>query len=107
MVHQTSYLFTRSIGCTSNTGALNGIGTLLVVGGVGYFLVDQFNTIVVQGEEATWNENVGTASVAMVAVGLPMMLIKKKSQRLKPGYRLLTVEEGSPFYLPELQHMQF
>jgi hypothetical protein len=43
----------------------------------------------------------------MVGVGLPMMLIKKKSQRIKPGYRLLTVEEGSPFYLPELQHMQF
>ena len=85
----------------------NRIGTLLVVGGVGYFLIDQFNTIVVQGETATWNENVGTASIVMVGVGLPMMLIKKKSQRMKPGYRLLTVEEGSPFYLPDLQRMQF
>ena len=63
----------------------NTFGGLLVVGGVGYFLIDQFNTIVVQGEKATWNENVGTASIVMVGVGLPMMLIKKKSQRMKPG----------------------
>jgi len=85
----------------------NRFGALMVVGGVGYFLVDQFNTIVVQGEEATWNKNVGNVSAAMVAIGLPLWLIKKKSQRIKPGYKLLTVEEGSPFYLPELQRMQF
>jgi len=85
----------------------NVVGTLLVVGGVGYFVVDQFNVIVVQGEKATLNENVTTTSLSMVAVGLPMMLIKKKSQRLKHGYRLMTVEEGSPFYQRELQHMQF
>jgi len=85
----------------------NRIGGLLVVGGVGYFLIDQFNTVVVHGEKATWNENVGTASIIMTGVGLPMMLIKKKSQRIKPGYTLMTVEEGSPFYLPDLQRMQF
>ena len=85
----------------------NVIGTVLVIGGVGYFLVDQINMIIVKGEKATLNENVTTTSLGMVAVGLPMMLIKKKSQRLKPGYRLLTVEEGSPFYQRELQHMQF
>lgn len=85
----------------------NRVGGLLVVGGVGYFLIDQFNTVVVQGEKATWNENVGTVSIIMTGVGLPMMLIRKKSQRIKPPYTLMTVEEGSPFYLPELQRMQF
>ena len=85
----------------------NRFGTLLVVGGVGLFLIDQFNTVVVQGEDATWNENVGAISIGMTGVGLPMMLIKKKSQRMKHGYRLITVEEGSPFYLPDLQRMQF
>lgn len=85
----------------------NRFGSVLVIGGVGIFLIDQFNTIVVQGEKATWNENVGTISTVMVGVGLPLMLIRKKSQRMKPGYRLMTVEEGSPFYLPELQRMQF
>jgi len=85
----------------------NVIGTLLVIGGAGYFVIDQFNTVVVHGDKPNINENVATTSAVMVAVGLPMMLIKKKSQRLKPGYRLMTVDEGSPFYLRELQRMQF
>jgi hypothetical protein len=108
MLHQTIipfYKIDRLYFKHSSFG--NRFGAMMVVGGVTYFLVDQFNTIVVQGEEATWNKNVGNVSVAMVAIGLPLWLIKKKSQRIKPGYKLLTVEEGSPFYLPELQHMQF
>lgn len=74
------------------------------MGGVGYFVIDQFNVIVVNGDKATLNENVTTTSIAMVGVGLPMMLIKKKSQRLGGRYRLITVEEGSPFYRRELDH---
>jgi hypothetical protein len=85
----------------------NVVGTLLVVGGVGYFVIDQFNVIVIDGEKPTLNDNVTTASLAMVGVGLPMMLIKKKSQRIGGKYRLMTVDEGSPFYQRELQHMKF
>jgi hypothetical protein len=69
----------------SNFG--NVIGGLLVTGGVGYFLVDQFNVIVVNGDKASLDENVTTASSVMVAVGLPLMLIKKKSQRVGGRYR--------------------
>ena len=83
---------------------MNRIGTLLVIGGVGYFVIDQFNVVVVHGDKADINENVATTSAIMVAAGLPMMLIRKKSQRLKHGYKLLTVEPGSRFYVPELQH---
>ncbi|HTE30558.1 MAG TPA: hypothetical protein VK666_09325 [Chryseolinea sp.] len=89
------------------SGFLNKIGGALVVGGVGYFAIDQVNEIIVKGEKATLNENVTTASVVMVAVGLPTMLIKKKSQRLKHGYRLLTVDRYSHFYHHELEHMSF
>lgn len=85
----------------------NVVGTILVFGGIGYFLVDQFNVIVVNGDKPTLNDNVTTTSLGMVAVGLPMMLIKKKSQRIGGKYRLLTVDEGSPFYQRGLQHMQF
>jgi hypothetical protein len=35
----------------------------------------------------------------MVAAGLPMMLIKKKPQRIRGKYRMLTVGPESPFYL--------
>jgi hypothetical protein len=41
----------------------------------------------------------------MVAVGLPMMLIHKKSQRIGGRYRLLLAEEGSPFYQEDIRRM--
>jgi hypothetical protein len=73
--------------------------TLLVAGGVAYFVIDQFNIVVVEGEEPNLDEDVTTVSAAMVAAGLPMMLIKKKSQRIRGKYRMLTVGPQSPFYL--------
>ena len=81
------------------SGLINLIGKFLVVGGVGYFVIDQFNTTVVQGDKASIDEGVATTSAVMVGIGLPMMLIKKKSQRIGGHYRLMTVEEDSPFYL--------
>jgi len=84
----------------------NRFGTFLVIGGVGYFLIDQFNEVIVHGEEPTIDENVATTSAILVGAGLPLMLIKKKSQRLGGKYRLLTVEKGSPFYVPELNSFE-
>lgn len=83
-------------------GLVNLMGRFLVVAGVGYFVIDQINVMVVNGDEASLDDNVTTASVAMVAAGLPMMLIKKKSQRIGGRYRLLTVQKGSPFYIPPI-----
>jgi hypothetical protein len=83
----------------ARSGWVNLIGKFLVVAGVGYFVIDQFNVIVVDGQKPSLNENVTNASVAMVAAGLPMMLIQKKYQRIGGRYRLLTIERGSPFYL--------
>jgi hypothetical protein len=85
------------------TGLINLIGKFLVVAGVGYFLIDQFNVIVVNGDEASLNDDVTTTSVALVGVGLPMALIKKKSQKLGGKYRLMTVSERSPFYQAPLK----
>jgi len=84
----------------------NRFGTFLVIGGVGYFLIDQFNEVIVHGEEPTIDENVATTSAILVGAGLPLMLIKKKSQRLGGKYRLLTVEKASPFYVPELNSFE-
>ena len=86
---------------------LNKLGTALIIGGVGYFLIDQFNTIIVQGEDPNFDENVTKSAVIMVGVGVPMMMIMKKSQRIKAGYHLLTVEAGSPFYKRDVNHMAF
>lgn len=77
---------------------LNVIGSFLVIGGVGYFVIDQFNEVIVHGNDFNVDDNVLKTSVTMTAIGLPLMLFHKKSQRIKGKYRLLMVEEGSPFY---------
>jgi len=76
----------------------NFIGGFLVIGGAGIFLIDQLNTVVVQGEKASLDDRVTTISVSSLAVGLPLMLIRKKSQRLKRPYHLLAIKKGSVFY---------
>lgn len=108
MVHKTIIPFHRIDRIYfKRSNFANVVGTILVVGGTGYFVIDQFNVIVVDGHKPDLNENVTTTSVAMVAVGLPMMLIRKKSQRIGGKYRLLTVDKGSPFYQRELERMKF
>ena len=76
----------------------NFIGGFLVIGGAGIFILDQLNTVVVQGEKASLDDRVMAISVSSLAVGLPLMLIHKKSQRIKRPYHLLTVKKGSVFY---------
>jgi hypothetical protein len=65
----------------------------MLIGGSGYFLIDQLNHAS-KGLDA----GVNRVSVTSIAIGLPMFLIKKKSQRLNHKHKLLTVKKGSPFY---------
>lgn len=76
----------------------NKLGAALVVGGAALFLIDQVNIIIVNGQSPSLDSWVSSVSATSVAVGLPMMLIKKKSQKINYKYRLLTVKKGSPFY---------
>lgn len=80
---------------------INRIGGALVVGGAGLFLIDQVNVVLVSGEDPSLDNWVSTISLTSVAAGLPMMLIKKKSQKINYKYRLMTVRKGSPFYQPD------
>lgn len=79
----------------------NVYGTVMVVGGVLLFGIDQLNQSVVQDKEASLDPGVVAVSAVLVGAGLPMMLWKKKSQKLTYKYRLLTVKEGSAFYKPK------
>lgn len=88
------------------SGLVNLIGKFLVAGGVGYFLIDQFNVIVVDGNKASLDDNVTAVSATMVAVGLPMLLIKKTSHRIGRRIKVMVVDERSPFYLAPLTHME-
>jgi hypothetical protein len=82
---------------------VNIIGGLLVVGGVGYIVIDQFNQVVVHGESASVDESVAISSAVMIGVGLPLLLTKKKYARIGGKYRILTVDKGSGFYMPDLR----
>ncbi|MEO7990232.1 MAG: hypothetical protein ABI663_11865 [Chryseolinea sp.] len=83
----------------------NVIGGLLVIGGAGIFVIDQFNSVVVHGEKPSLDDRVTTITITGLVVGLPMMLIHKKSQKMKPSYHLLTVKKGSVFYTEPPQQM--
>jgi hypothetical protein len=76
----------------------NVLGSLLVIGGVGFTLVDQVNEIIVQGNKPSLDQAVSRISIPSIVIGLPMMLIHKKSQRLNGKYHLLMVKPGSIFY---------
>lgn len=79
----------------------NRIGGVMVTGAVGYFLIDQFNVSIVQGREPSIDAGVARTSVGLLTVGLPLMLIKPNSVKLKGRYRALVVRKGSGFYRPE------
>ena len=76
----------------------NRLGGGLVVLGAGLFIIDQVNVGLIQGDGFSLDSGVSRTTIASVGVGLPLMLLKKKSQKLKPGYTLMTVEKGSAFY---------
>jgi hypothetical protein len=78
----------------------NKLGGALVAGGAALFLIDQFNVVVVQQESPSLDSWVSNVSLSSIAVGLPMMLIRKKSQRPNGRYRLMLAREGSSFYVP-------
>lgn len=81
----------------------NTLGAFFVIGGAGYFLVDQINNVLVNGNSAALDSDINKVSVPLLAAGLPMMLIKKRSQAIRRKYRLLTADSDSPFYRPEIR----
>ena len=76
----------------------NRLGGAMVVGGGALFLIDQLNVVVIQGQEPSLDAGVTKVSLSSLVIGLPLMLIKKKSQRMNYKYRFLTVRRGSIFY---------
>lgn len=77
---------------------LNTIGTVLVIAGTGFFLIDQFNNIIVYGNSPRIDPYVTNRAVPAVVIGLPLYLLHKKSRHLGYKYRLIMAKEGSVFY---------
>ena len=83
----------------------NTIGKALVIFGAGLFLIDQFNYVIVQGNSPSLDSRVSSISLASAVAGVPLMLAKKKSQKLRHRVRLMMVDESSPFYLPDTREI--
>jgi hypothetical protein len=79
----------------------NTVGTFLVILGGGLLLIDQINVHLVQRQPVPEDNRFTTLALSSVAVGLPLMLLKKNSQKLDHRTRLMTVEKGSAFYRPD------
>jgi len=60
----------------------------IIVGGVGYFLVDQFNNAVINGNRARIDEKVLRSSAIITGAGVMMKVLKKKKVKLKRNWRL-------------------
>lgn len=76
----------------------NDLGEKLAAAGILLFAADQINNSVVQGNDFSLNRGVTVTSIALVGAGLPMALIRKKSQVINYKYQLITVRKGSPLY---------
>jgi hypothetical protein len=74
------------------------LGLFLMIGGIGYFAIDQLNNVVVHGEDARLDESVTTTSLAMVAAGVPMRYIGRNSRKVRGRIRLHMATPESPFY---------
>lgn len=79
----------------------NTVGTALVVFGAGLFLIDQVNVVLVQGHSPSLDDNISTLSLSSLGVGLPLMLIRKRSQKINYRHRLMMADKGSVFYQPD------
>lgn len=79
----------------------NTVGTALVIFGAGLFLIDQINVVLVQGQSPSLDSGVSTLSLSSLGVGLPMMLIRKKSRKLDYRNKLIMVDKNSVFYQPD------
>lgn len=85
----------------------NTIGSALVIFGTGLFLIDQVNVVLVNGQPPNLDSRVSALSLGSLAAGLPLMLLKKRSQQIRYPIRLRTVERGSAFYRPDTRQNVF
>ena len=75
----------------------NLFGGLLVAAGSVYFIVDQMNELR-EGNGLNIDKGVAIGSGICLGVGIPMLLTKKKSQKISYKYRLMMVKKGDPMY---------
>lgn len=67
---------------------LRGIGGTLQFVGLAYIAIDQFNQVVVRGQEVSFNENIWLAGGAVFAGGTILKLLSPRKLKLGGKYRI-------------------
>lgn len=67
---------------------LSGIGSFIQVAGIAYIAIDQFNQVVVHGEEASFNQEVWLAGGLVFIGGTVLKLLSPKKVKLGGKYRI-------------------
>jgi hypothetical protein len=75
---------------------LNKVGTVMMIAGVGYFVIDQINALIVEGHDGI-DKNVVITSVSLASVGAALCFIKSPYQKLR-GLSLRTIDPNSRYY---------
>jgi hypothetical protein len=80
---------------------LNVVGGFFTACGGGLFVLDQINNGVVRGNEVSLDDNVSRITLTSLAIGVPLMMLVKRSHRVGFRQRLKIVNRTSPFYYSE------
>lgn len=95
-----SFSSIKRIHSGSQSTFLSRLGSLLIIGGAGYFFIDQFNQGVLAGNNFSFEEEVWKPSLTLMALGGILKITRKRWYGPGVGaYRLMTAEPDSPFYL--------
>lgn len=73
------------------------VGTALLTAGIGHWLIDWLQYATASGADP----GVNRFSLTTVALGAPLVLIRKKSQQLWSIYRPIIIDPSSHLYLPD------
>lgn len=82
----------------SRTSFINVVGGAMIAGGTLYFLIDQFNTSVVHGEDIDIDPSVAKASATLVTTGAVLFFVRKRSHALHGRVKLRSVDSKSIFF---------
>jgi hypothetical protein len=76
---------------------LNKVGTVLMIAGIGYFAIDQINTLLFVEGQSGIDQDVVKASIALTASGAALNYIRSPYQKLR-GISLRRVDSSSRYY---------
>lgn len=74
-----------------------GLGGALFMGGVSFFLIDQFNTSFIVSGGPQISRSVATASLISVALGSAILFLKPRYQKTR-GRVIRQIDASSPFF---------